>query len=759
MKYYRAALSKINQWLKHIEGATRVFSGMGKAILFTALLFLMVILILNIFTAAGPVYFLARLLAYVGIGLAFALLISFLIRLAASFTWTFQVAIAFTLITIFHFYPGLSKSFRWLLTLFLIVLPALIACGIYLRRKGKNRNRKDVVWGSLLLSFGFLGLLGGLYFIFGFSGSARKLPSQLTSTAIAVTPLQAPDPAAKGSYEVGRLSYGSGEDKHRAAFGSEVSLTTPTVDASRLLKTWDGFFGKIRSRFFGFDATSLPLNALVWYPERAREASPLVLIVHGNHLAEDFSESGYAYLGELLASKGYIVASVDENFLNISAAEQNEHLKNENATRGWLLLKHLELWRQWNADPSHRFYGKVDMQNISLIGHSRGGEAIGHAALFNSLPSYPEDATMRFDFNFGIRALVAIAPVDGQYKPGNGYTSLRDINYLVLHGAQDMDMKSYGGLAPYHRLTFSQDFQGFKAGLYIFGANHGQFNSEWGRHDQHFPGMTQYNVNQLMEPQDQEQIASVYISAFLESTLKGKMEYMPLFMDYRYGRQWLPETRYYNQFDQNGTVAIATYEEDLNVETASLEGATISAENLSLWHEKQHQLMWNANLTRATWIGWDPKPGEEASYTLTLPDSLPLEPTGRMLTFSLAESREGRAARPEKVNLPGIDFTLVLTDHTGERLEFPLSACKPLQPPMQKQLTKWSLFEEGDPSETIPDFFYFDLDALAQKNPEFRLQNLQSIQFLFNRTPSGSVILDNIGFMRGIQPQEPSSKT
>jgi len=41
-----------------------------------------------------------------------------------------------------------------------------------------------------------------------------------------------------------------------------------------------------------------------------------VLVVHGNHSTEDCSDPGYDYLGELLASRGIILASVDENFIN-----------------------------------------------------------------------------------------------------------------------------------------------------------------------------------------------------------------------------------------------------------------------------------------------------------------------------------------------------------------------------------------------------------------------------------------------------------
>ncbi len=38
--------------------------------------------------------------------------------------------------------------------------------------------------------------------------------------------------------------------------------------------------------------------------------------MHGNHAMSRPSEPGYAYLGEHLASQGYVVAAIDQNFLN-----------------------------------------------------------------------------------------------------------------------------------------------------------------------------------------------------------------------------------------------------------------------------------------------------------------------------------------------------------------------------------------------------------------------------------------------------------
>lgn len=53
----------------------------------------------------------------------------------------------------------------------------------------------------------------------------------------------------------------------------------------------------MKEMFWGFDEENLPLNGRVWMPE-GDGPFPLVLMVHGNHLMEDFSDAGYDYLGK-----------------------------------------------------------------------------------------------------------------------------------------------------------------------------------------------------------------------------------------------------------------------------------------------------------------------------------------------------------------------------------------------------------------------------------------------------------------------------
>ncbi len=631
------------------------------------------------------------------------------------------------------------------------------------------------------------GLLGAASIIWGviwisIDGSAPKgLPDAALQAKANVAKISLPDPSLEGPFKVKKLTYGSGTDRHRPEYGAKADIKTGTVNGSKLVGNWEGRSGWARTRYWGFDAKHLPLQGRVWYPDGDGKF-PLVLVVHGNHQMEEFSDPGYGYLGELLATHGYILVSVDENFLNSSLSDligaPEIGLKEENDARGWLLLEHLKLWRGWNDRAGTPFHGRVDMGNIALIGHSRGGEAVAIAAVFNRLPYYPDNGQVGFDYNFAIRSVIAIAPVDGQYKPAGISSRPQNVNYFVLHGSMDGDMRSFHGSRVFERVRFTGDEYRFKATLYIHGANHGQFNTVWGRSDAGGPYSRLLNLKSIMPAQDQRKIARVFMSAFLDATLLGRKEYIPLFRDYRAGRAWLPECIYLQEFEDSSYQFVSTYEEDIDLTTTTIHGGKLTATNLSDWKEKEISIKWGTLDTRAVYLGWNPAefPGE-ASYSIDLPEQGLATDADSVLVFALADAKdkpgqrdkedsvsgkkkdEKKAGKKEeedsKKPRPPIDLTIEMTDIAGAKARLPLSHYAFLQPQIESQTAKADFIDDSQKSEIVFKSFEFPLTSFIEVNRNLDPNHLKRIRFVFDRTEKGVVILDDLGFRT--QKREPEA--
>ena len=605
---------------------------------------------------------------------------------------------------------------------------------------GLSRGQKVLAGGGLFLGTG--ALLVGAIWLFTPGPGAPDIPNAANLAGAPVKTVNLPDPSQPGSFDVETLTYGSGRDRHRPEYGSEVDLVTEPVDGSPILDGWDGFTGRLRTRYWGFDAGALPLNARVWHPA-GDGPFPLVLVVHGNHLAEDFSDEGYGYLAERLASRGFIVASVDQNFLNTTLTDIAGGLERENDARGWLLLEHLRLWHAWNEQPGHPFYQKVDAGRIALVGHSRGGEAAAVAAAFNRLAHFPDDATVAFDYGYDIRSVAAIAPVDGQYRPGGAPTELENVNYFAIHGSHDADVNSFDGLNQYRRVSFDGG-DWFKAALYVYRANHGQFNTTWGKYDTG-EGLVKRFINTaaLLPAAEQRQIAALYLSAFLEATLHDERGYVPIFRDARAAADWLPETIYLARYADAATEMISDYEEDVDPATTTAAGGRQTAENVAAWREDRIGLRFGPGDNQAVFLGWDDNGAAgEARYTITVPAGA-LNPDADLL-FAMAD---GRPAGDEE-RLTPINLTVAVSDGDGDTARLPLSHFSLLQPPIEGVYLKAPFLHHEALSEPILQTFVFTLADFTAANAAFDPGALAAVHFIFDRTPEGEIVLDDVGLRR-----------
>jgi len=611
-----------------------------------------------------------------------------------------------------------------------------------------------------------------------------RLARDDSPTVLANQLLPAPNPAERGPFAVRTMYYGSGRDKRRAVFRDSVTLRTAVVNGSKFAAAPTPALGKDRKKYWGFGFDSLPVNGRVWYPE-GTGPFPLVLIVHGNHNMKQFSDPGYGYLGELLASRGFILASVDENFLN-------GNIRGENDARGWMLLQHLKVWKRFNDSAGSPFHNRVDLANIGLMGHSRGGEAVAVAAAFNRLSHYPDDATIPFEFQFGIKALVAIAPIDGQYEPANRPTPLENVNYLVIHGSHDGDVSAFSGLRQYSRIRFTDGRPWFKSAVWMYRANHGQWNTVWGNKDGGPASARFLDLRGLVPEEAQRQMARVYLSGFLEATLKGKREYLPIFRDHRVIGAWLPKTMYVTRFQESGYHALANFAEDVEVGTGSVPGVTIVAESLATWKEGVIPLRWqNTNTGHyGVWLGWNNriagtdtmKTGKAASYTLTVGDSVRTAwqvAAGTALVFSMAptaatpgpraaakdttkaaakDTTKSKSAPPKPPKTPPkkptaadslpLEISIEAVDAGGTTARLPLHRYGVIRRPIEVTVLRRKGRDKSNfasQAELIPQTYVVPLADFRTAAPAFDPGRIVTVRWVFDGTRAGTVLLTDIG--------------
>jgi hypothetical protein len=279
-----------------------------------------------------------------------------------------------------------------------------------------------------------------------------------------------------------------------------------------------------------FPNTSVPLNGHVCIP-RGRGPFPLAVFAHGNHDPLSNSTPGYLYLCSLLASQGIVAATIDVNFLNGGNFGEND-------ARGIVHLEHVKQFRTWNSTATHPLHGKIELNRILIVGHSRGGEGVGHASFFNPLPAIKPDIfspTVPLDgsaglgpYRFALRCIAAIAPTDRQYTPITGPTVVPD-RYFLIHGSRDGDVSTFEGYNTFNR-AHAVDLANptvsdgkLKALLWVLGANHNQFNSTW---------PTETPPATTMPRADQEQVAKVALGALAQALLLDRVEYMDVLRDH-----------------------------------------------------------------------------------------------------------------------------------------------------------------------------------------------------------------------------------
>lgn len=254
------------------------------------------------------------------------------------------------------------------------------------------------------------------------------------------------------------------------------------------------------------DTTGKPLgpnelDGRVFYPKGVDDGvspvptgkMPLIVFMHGRHstsynattraLTSGWpppvgsvqipSYAGYDYIGSLLASYGYVVVSIGVNGINF--------FDNSTSDRGMLaraetMQKYLDIINVVattggpplsgsTLDPfGTKFVGKIDMNDIGTMGHSRGGEGVMAHYVYNLKQPNP----------YAIKAVFDIAPVDfNRYVVNNAPVA-------VILPYCDGDVSDNQGTHFFDDARYN--VPGDSTAKYLFtvmGADHNLFNTIW----------------------------------------------------------------------------------------------------------------------------------------------------------------------------------------------------------------------------------------------------------------------------------------
>jgi hypothetical protein len=353
------------------------------------------------------------------------------------------------------------------------------------------------------------------------------------------------DPSILGTFAIGQTSF------------NDPAVTIPAVGV------WSpyGIYGNTAS-----GTLSLPLIAEVRYPADTSGANvpvsiaqsnyPVIVIMHGMHTAADPSYLGYNYLLDHLASHGFIAVSIDCNAINAIGGMQD--------TRGHAILEHLSLLQSKNTNPG-LFLGKIDMTNIGIMGHSRGGDGVVQAEIYNQ--------TLGLGWN--IKAIVPLSPTDFS-GTSSSPLNLTTSKLFCIYGSNDGDV--WGGSTPSVQYTgtgfrFYDRATVEKAMVFIYGATHNRFNTQWG---------TEVKVDdaspKVLSVDQHHQLLCGYMTAFMQVNLQGRTEQV----DYLTGELKIPQVSsvdVHTQYRQSSNLTLDDFESHPSLNQNTL-GGTVNFANL-----------------------------------------------------------------------------------------------------------------------------------------------------------------------------------
>jgi hypothetical protein len=352
-------------------------------------------------------------------------------------------------------------------------------------------------------------------------------------------------------------------------------------------------------------------------------------------------------------------------------------------------------------------------------------------------PTPPRSGLTPWPTGLRVRAVVAIAPSDEQYGPG---VRLEGTDLLAISGGHDGDVRGWAGLRQYARTTVVDG--GVKAAFWSYRANHGQFNTVWGRSDQGPYGGALLDLAPILDAEAQQDVARTAIGAFLEASLLGQDGYLGLFRRPMVGRDWLPDDIYLVRSLDGSFEPLTDADPSRPLDGIDMtEDALVSRRvgPIPLRALQPDQGM------SGLLLRWDAGAGE-AAWGLTGLDGRVEAAGATELRLALANGSDPSDARP-------LDPIIELTTTDGVTVALPLSRWGALPPPLTVSLTKNELLRSAagidlsvrSPVERILQTYAIPLADAEAIDPAFRADHLSAFRLRIDRATSGGLWVAEVG--------------
>jgi hypothetical protein len=468
---------------------------------------------------------------------------------------------------------------------------------------------------------------------------------------------------------------------------------------------------------------AFPLTARVMFPadiagavlpsqiSSAKSSYPMTFIVHGS----GHTYKGYDYLLHHWAGNGFIAISIHLSF-------------QQPTVRAELLFEHIKILKI-------KFGSKAE-NNIGIMGHSRGGEAVAIAPRLN----------YERGLGHNLNAVISLAPTN---DTGAKIISPWAVPYYVMYGSLDQDIDGFG-------LPYALTYCGFplydnaagakKAMLFIYGATHNRFVAPPGVPSVGAPGWE--DIPKWISEEAHHAIAKAYMTAFFRQHLLNDAQFDGVFTG-----EWVPrsvaladpgKTQLFCQYRDtpSNRRTIDDFEEphtDTSWQHSTI-GGTVS--HFGLLGDPKENMLYNLDqhsphTTSGLGVRWH-YPGARLDFSIPFGEN-------DLSSFQTLSFRVTQRYDPIGNSNPlnaDQDFYLLLHDATGNERMVKASKFGRIPYPFVRKIH--SRIMSALCTIRIP-LHAFTIECAGA--PKVDLTRVDKLSFVFGCTPHGSIQLDDIEFV------------